>query len=249
MRRLVVLCLVGALLATVPAGAALGDASNKAPGFESDSQSDGGLQLTGDLGIPLDILEVGSTETDAHTNKDDPSDASATATPIAILGVAPVQAECESTGSESEGAVKQSDSTELATIPVGEVAAVTLLPAACDTRAVKTNNSQGTAETAVVTAEALPDEAQLTAQVFPSSSESQTTSGQSHSDSSSSVLEVGLMGEEVSLITCDSSSFQNNGQETTQTEESLTIVNGVEAPVAEPFCSSGATYERTPPAK
>lgn len=241
----------------IGAGGALADANNKNErnDYRSHGSSSAGLDLLGDVaGAPVlpgvvppetaGIIVVGSTSTESNTNRGG-SDGHASATPLSVLGlsVPGTASECAAAGDPDSGKVRSTDHASALSVGDGSVAQVSLLSSSCEATAVKTNNASGHAEASVASA-AVPDVASVS--VLTSESDSKTTSGQSHSDSSFTVVaaDVEPLGDagEVVIVRCSASSFDNNGTE--GSSSSTTPVSGVDAPVACPLAESESTYTK-----
>lgn len=240
--------LVGGL-AALTAGGALADANSKNArnNYNADAASSGGITLTDDLGpvAGVDVaglapgtVAIGSTSSNSNTDRGG-SDGHASASALRVMGQ-PVggSAECDAVGDTGTGEVSDSHQTSLQSLDAG-LARVDLLPASCDARAVKSNNASGTASAAVAVVEV---DGVASADVLASESSNKTTSGQSHSDSSFTVLSVQAAGQNVDVVQCTSSSRDNNGTESHSS--SVSPVSGVDLPVACPLAESSATYTK-----
>lgn len=230
-RTLLATAAVVGLAVAGPVALARGDASSKQPEYASDAETNAGAASP----LPA-LLTFGGTSADASTNQDG-SAASSGASGPTVLGIGPADSECASSATDGDNGVNASQDSDAVLAQDLGVASLAILSTSCETRAVKSNNGDGSARASVVEASV----AGIDAAVLTTSSDAKTTSGNARADSSFAVVDV----EGTKILECSSSAAANNGTQTESADTSLHLLD-IAVPIGCPGQSS-ASHTRTGP--
>lgn len=229
------------ILVTASMGVANASANKKQPGYTSHAESSAGLDVLGSLGGPS-LVAIGQTDSTSDTDKDDGASSTSSADSLRVLDQSVGgTANCDSDGAEGNG-VQREDDSETFLLIEEDPAAVALLSASCESRAVQSNNASSSAKAAVLTAEA----AGIEIVVLGSSSSTKTTSGQAGSGQTGSSFTV-LSVNETTVLGCTAQSQTTKGSE--RDSSSVVLLNQEIEDFACPLASADTSYEQTKPAK
>jgi len=223
---------VAGLAVAGPLALAHGEASSKHPGYDSDARTSSGFDP---LPIP-GVVSLGSSDAHSHTSDTAPATSTSSGAAPSVLGLGGGTVDCGASGGGA-GADREERSAGLLDEDLG-IARVAVLVASCKASALKTDNAAGTARSSALEVST----SDVDVAVISSSSDADTTSGNSRADGSFAVLRVG----DRTVAGCTSSARANNGTHDASAEQTL-VVAGVALPAGACPGSSQSSYSRTSP--